>query len=531
MKKLLMMFLCLLMTVTLFVIPASAENPTVQTSFTCDPAPLVYDGVFYLYAGRDADNATEFNIPEYRCYSTTDMKNYTDHGAVLSWEDFSWAAENSCWASQCVERDGKFYMFVTLQLKDNSGRGIGVAVSDSPTGPFKDALGEPLFGPHWEYIDPTILIDDDGQAYCYWGNPRLYYSKLNEDMIHTDDSVHITNMTTEAFGTREGSTNPQRNTLYEEGPWIYKRNGVYYMVYAASGVPETIDYSTSDSPTGPWKYQGRIMDISPTSFTIHPSIIEYEDRAYFVYHTGYLPIGGGGFTRSAAIEEFTFNDDGTIPFIAPTSEGPEQIRNFNPYNKIPAATMSWSEGLKVEQNENVGVYLTKTSNGDYLKVSGVQFSTGANKFTASVSAPVNEGTVELHIDSVDGSLIGKIDVPATGDEWKEISCDINGANGVHDLYMVFKCDESVEESVNMNWWQFEGEVSPDDFPETEASTDDFSDTDASTDDFSDTIMSESESESSDKISGTNTVLVIVISAVIIIAFVTAIVVFFYKKRA
>lgn len=130
MKKLLMMFLCLLMTVTLFVIPASAENPTVQTSFTCDPAPLVYDGVFYLYAGRDADNATEFNIPEYRCYSTTDMKNYTDHGAVLSWKDFSWAAENSCWASQCVERDGKFYMFVTLQLKDNSGRGIGVAVSD-----------------------------------------------------------------------------------------------------------------------------------------------------------------------------------------------------------------------------------------------------------------------------------------------------------------------------------------------------------------------------------------------------------------
>ncbi len=470
MKKLAVVLTCLVLCLGVFALPVSADNPTVQTSYTPDPAPMVYDGTFYFYTGHDRDGASYYEMLEWRCYSTKDMQNFTDHGGVLSYEDFVWAEADSCWAAQCVERDGKFYFYVTLTVNEKyskifgGGRAIGVAVSDSPTGPFEDALGKPLFGGHWEYIDPTVLIDDDGQAYLYWGNPNLYWCKLKEDMITPDGEVQMMEMTGKQFGSNENMP-----CIYTEGPWIYKRNDIYYMVYAASGVPESLDYATAKSPTGPWTYQGRIMNQHPTSFTLHPGIVEYEGRAYLTYHTGDLP-GGGGFSRSGAIEEFTFGKDGSIPLIEPTRTGPEQIRYFNPYNKTEAETMAWSEGVKVDCSENVGVYVTKLSKGDYIKVSGVQFSKGAQKFTASVSAPMNEGIIELHLDSVDGPLVGKLTVPVTGDvdAWQEVSCDVDGAKGVHDLYFVFSYEGINKKSINMDWWSFDGEFDPADYPEPQA---------------------------------------------------------------
>jgi beta-xylosidase len=131
--------------------------------------------------------------------------------------------------------------------KKRGGKVIGVAVSDSPTGPFKDALGHPLVESGNGDIDPTVFIDGDGQAYLYWGNPYLKYVKLNKDMISYDQTVGVVTvpLTAESFGKRNG--NKDRATLYEESPWFYKRNGMYYMVYAASGIPENICYSTSKS--------------------------------------------------------------------------------------------------------------------------------------------------------------------------------------------------------------------------------------------------------------------------------------------
>lgn len=166
-------------------------------------------------------------------------------------------------------------------------------------------------------------------------------------MIELDGEITATNMTSEQFGSNENA-----DSLYTEGPWIYKRNGIYYMVYAASGIPETIDYSTSDSPIGPWKYQGRIMDNCPTSFTIHPGIIEYKGHAYYTYHTGDLE-GGGGFTRSGAIEEFKFGSDGSIPHIDPTREGPDQIEYFNPYKPNEAETICFERELKPSAEKTV----------------------------------------------------------------------------------------------------------------------------------------------------------------------------------
>ena len=159
----------------------AAQNPIVQTMYTADPAPMVYDGKLFLYTSHDEDASTWFVMNEWKLYSTTDMVNWTDHGAVLSYETFSWA-KGDAWAMQCVERDGKFYAYVPVTMKSGGGA-IGVAVADSPYGPFHDPLGKPLAQSKRGDIDPTVFIDDDGQAYLYWGNPFCYYVKLNEDMI------------------------------------------------------------------------------------------------------------------------------------------------------------------------------------------------------------------------------------------------------------------------------------------------------------------------------------------------------------
>jgi len=180
-----------------------ADNPIVQTNYTADPAPMVDKGTVYLYTTHDEDKTVRnfFTMNDWRCYSSTDMVNWTDHGAILNFKDFSWA-RGDAWAGQCVFRNGKYYFYVPINQK-NGGNVIGVAVSDSPTGPFNDAIGAPLLVGSG-YIDPTVFIDDDGQAYLYWGNPFLWYVKLNSDMISYDKNVGVVQipMTEQSFKLR-----------------------------------------------------------------------------------------------------------------------------------------------------------------------------------------------------------------------------------------------------------------------------------------------------------------------------------------
>lgn len=427
MKKLLIILTSALLAV-IFAATLSAENPTVKTSFTPDPAPMVYDGVLYLYTGEDSveDNGF-YNMTSWRCYSTTDMVNWVDHGEILRPEDFEWADAGSAWACQCIERNGKFYLYVTVT--NGGGRNIGVAVSDSPTGPFKDAIGGPLCGPNWLYIDPTVMIDDDGQAYLYFGNPNAYYCKLNEDMISLDGEIKQQDMTREAFGSKPFESDAPSS--YTEGPWIYKRDGMYYLVYASNGVPEGISYSTSDSPEGPWKYRGIIMEPGDST-TIHPGIIDYKDHSYFFYH-GVLLERGGWNKRSTAIVEFEYNDDGTIPLMKHSEEGPAQIENFDPFNSHQAETMSDCSPEIRSVTSKKRVYLSDITDGSWIKLSGVDFKDGAKSFSAEI---LGSGTLELRLDSEKGKKIGEITFDAKN--FDTVSCALSGAKGVHDLYFVFK---------------------------------------------------------------------------------------------
>lgn len=437
--------LCLL---TLSPVTASADNPIVRHIYTADPAPLVYNGRVYLYTGHDEDGSTWFTMREWRVWSSADMVNWTDHGSPLSLSTFSWASQDA-WAGQAVHRNGKFYWYVPVVNRSTGRMAIGVAVADSPTGPFRDALGHPLV--ENGEIDPTVFIDDDGQAYLYWGNPNLWYVRLNSDMVSYSGGVNRIPLTTAGFGTRTGDAN--RPTLYEEGPWVYKRNGVYYNVFAARCCSEFIAYSTAPTPTGPWTYRGTVMPTQGSSFTNHPGIVDFKGGSYFFYHNGALP-GGGGFTRSVAVEKFSYNGDGSIPTINMTTGGAPAADTLNPYTRQEAETIASESGIETEAASEGGMNVGYIENGDWTKVKNVAFGSGARSFTARVASATSGGTIELRLGSTSGTVVGRCTVPGTGgwQSWTSVSCSVSGASGTQDLFLRFTGGSGY--LFNVNWWQF-----------------------------------------------------------------------------
>lgn len=431
-----------------------AQNPIIQTNYTADPAPMVYNDRLYVYTTHDEDESTWFNMNNWRAYSTNDMVNWTDHGVILTYKDFEWA-KGDAWAAQCVEKNGKFYMYVPAISRYNNKGAIGVAVGDSPVGPFYDPLGKPLVQSEWGDIDPTVFIDGDGKAHMYWGNPKLKYVALNEDMISYSGDIVEVPMTAEAFGGREG--NPERPTKYEEGPWLYKRNNLYYLFWPGGPLPEFIGYSTSEKAEGPWKYGGIIMPAEGGAFTNHPGVIDFRGKTYFFYHNAALP-GGTGFTRSVAVQELHFNEDGSIAPMKMEKGITEAIASINPFELTQAETISWAENVKSFENEKVGVFVKARKSGAFTSVRNVDFGPdGASSFFARVGTTHNSGvTLEIRSGAADGELLGTIKVPLTGgdDRWAAVEIDLdNKVTGVHDLYFVFK-GKAASNIMSFDCWKF-----------------------------------------------------------------------------
>ena len=446
---------------------AHFRNPIVQTCFTTDPAPLnVGDSVLYLFTGHDEERADFFWMQEWRVYSTRDMVNWTDHGSPLALENFSWA-DDRAWAPQAIERNGKFYLYIPAHSRNSGGMAIGVAVADRPEGPYRDPLGRPIYeNGSWDHIDPTVWIDDDGQAWLAWGNPQIYVLQLQEDMIHAKGEVQLLDMTEEGFGSpkmSERDRDKKYKDSYTEGPWLMKAPSPrkdWYLVYAAGGIPEHISYSSAPSPLGPWHYEGVIMPEGGTgSFTNHSGVVTFKGHNYFFYHTAHLP-GGGGFGRSASVEEFTYTEDGRFPTIQPTREGVQPIATFSPYRRVPAATMAYSFGLKTKQMSQHGapliVYVSDTHDGDWLRLDNVDFGVnGAREFTVRAASGLRGGRIELRADSLHGRQLGTIEIGATGgwEQFREFSAFLPRiTTGVHDLYLVFRGRKGPE-LFNLEWWQ------------------------------------------------------------------------------
>ncbi|GAB3027912.1 glycoside hydrolase family 43 protein [Niabella terrae] len=431
---------------------AVGQNPIIQTSYTADPAPLVYGQRVYLYTGQDEDNSTWFTMNKWRLYSTADMVNWTDHGAVLDYKMFGWA-KGDAWAAQCIERNGKFYFYVTLTSRFNNRPAIGVAVATSPFGPFYDPLGKPLVQTERGDIDPTAFVDANGAAYLYWGNPDCKFVKLNEDMISYSGEVVRLPMQATAFGSRAGNIN-ERPTLYEEGPWLYKRKDLYYLLWAGGPIPEHLGYSTSSSPAGPWKYGGMIMPPEGRSFTNHPGLIDFNGKSYLFYHNGALP-GGSGFTRSICVQEMKFNKDGAIIPMKMKPGIAAALVPLNPYQKTEAETISFSEHVITAFSQEAGVFITAVGDGAYTKVRSVDFGkTGASVIKLRAATSHNSHVeIEMRLNSVDGPLIGTVSVPNTGgsDHWAICSMPVRALTGIRDICFVFR-GKAAADILHFDYW-------------------------------------------------------------------------------
>lgn len=290
-------------------------NPLVRDCYTADPAPMVSsDGRLYVYCGHDEcfedkpgyEGKYGFNITEWLCYSTEDMVTWTDHGVIMKPTDFSWSI-GEAWASQVMEYEGKYYFFVSTQCGDPNCKAVGVAVSDTPTGPFVDAIGKPLItdemtdnGPRgwWNDFDPTIMVDD-GTPWLCWGNGTCFLAPLKHNLIELAGPITVL---------------PMEN--YVEGPWLYKRGGHYYNVYASMGNHlETISYAMAPSVEGPWTFAGELLGEQKDSFTTHPGIIDYKGKSYLFYHGTSLSLDGYGPAtgrRSICFTEIYYDQDGKI---------------------------------------------------------------------------------------------------------------------------------------------------------------------------------------------------------------------------
>ncbi len=294
-------------------------NPIIRHKYTADPAALVYNKTVYLYTGHDEAPPRKegYEMKEWLVFSSQDMVNWTEHPVPLNVRAFTWAKADA-WASQVIHRDGKFYWYVTVEHGTIPGKSIGVAVADRPEGPFKDALGKALITNDmtkatpisWDDLDPSVIIDKDGQAWLFWGNTRCYYAKLKPNMIELEGEIKTIDL-----------------PFFTEAPWIHYREGWYYLSYAYQ-FPEKIAYAMSRNIEGPWKFMGILNELAGNSNTNHQSIIDFNGRSYFIYHNGGINTEGGSFRRSVCIDRLYYNKDGSMRRVQMTSEGIQQNDRF-----------------------------------------------------------------------------------------------------------------------------------------------------------------------------------------------------------
>jgi hypothetical protein len=438
-----------ILTALVFVINSVvfADNPLVRHIFTADPAPIVYNDTFYIFTGRDEGRNNGWIMNGWHVLSSTDMANWTDHGVVLAVKDVTWLNQSQAWAAQCIERDGKFYFYIC-----DSGE-IGVAVADNILGPYTDALGKPLISnktpgacPGDDNIDPSVFIDDDGQAYIYWGTDNVArQAKLKRNMIEIDGEITV----------------PQGINRFFEASWVHKRNGIYYYSYAArnssgNNWPSNIDYCTSTNPLGPWTYKGTINDFAGTG-TNHSGIIEYKDKWYFVYHTDYLS-GGTAWQRSVQVDNLFYNNDGTIRKIVQTEEGPEPVGKppfeENVYYKIRAKHSGKLVDVEGASTSIANVFQASDNGHKSQHWKLVRIGNGVYKFVNR-----NSGLV-LDADMSSNNVLQYTNNDGNNQKWKLTG---NGRGeyyivNVHYNRMLEVYYAETNDGANVQHWEFNGET-------------------------------------------------------------------------
>lgn len=291
---------------------AGAQNPIIRDQFTADPTAKVFNGKVYLYPSHDIESPIDrlkewFCMEDYHVFSSDNLTDWTDHGVILTQNRIPWVQPDSyaMWAPDCVEKDGRyFFYFPAAPREPEKGFAIGVAVADKPEGPFRPM---PRFIDGVRGIDPCVLVDTDGQSYLYWSGRGMSVAKLKNNMTELDSEP------SQVEGLPDG---------FKEGPFVFKRNGIYYFTFPwVKDKTETLAYAMGDNPMGPFDFKGVIMDESPSGcWTNHHSIVEYNGQWYLFYHHNDMSPDMDK-RRSARIDSLEFNPDGTIRKVVPTLRG------------------------------------------------------------------------------------------------------------------------------------------------------------------------------------------------------------------
>ena len=510
------------------------HNPINPWKFGADPHALEWNGRLYVYATNDNQDYTDrekdeygyatsdgqYNVTTLNVSSTDDMVNWVDHGEVpvagtggiAPWAGRSWApaavareVENP----ETGEMEEKVFLYFC-----NGAAGTAVLMGDSPLGPWRDvrseagytgndrmliSQGNPIeFKSGMWLFDPEVFVDDDGQAYLYFGG-----NTIGDAPEHPRSTAVVKlrdNMYEVACGG-EGEEDCADAVRYIDAPGMFeassmmKHDGKYYYTYSSNfGIsyeegryptPGSIPYMVTDDPMDlqPEDYRGVAFE-NPNSFfqdaggNNHSDIIDYKDRTYFFYHARTLgkawkegtattyPVWSN--LRNTHVEEMSFDENGDIVPIEGTRSGAEQIESFDPYRKIEAQTFAWQKGtfFEIESGESSTVFpehgdsgnvlLTRIEDQDWTGISGVDFGTGgAESFTARVMPRTEGGSIEVRLDDpVDGTVVATLPVDSEIGEWAELTADVSGATGVHDVFFVFAGQEPQTVLFDADHWEF-----------------------------------------------------------------------------
>lgn len=317
------------------------SSPLVENIYTADPSAHVFNGKIYIYPSHDIEGGIEFNdngdhfdMQDYHVISMDNVNSKAvDNGMALHVKDVPWA-ERQMWAPDAATKNGKYYLYFPAKKPDGIFQ-IGVAISDSPVGPF---IAEPEPIKESFSIDPAVFEDDDGNHYMYWGGiwggqlqnyrdnvynpaseepldnePQLgpIVARLTDNMLECDETPKEIQILDENGNVLLAGDHKRR---FFEASWMHKYQGKYYFSYS-TGNTHLISYATGDSPYGPFTYQGHIL--TPVEgWTTHHSICEIENKWYLFYHDSILS-EGVTHLRSIKMAEITYNEDGTIVPISP----------------------------------------------------------------------------------------------------------------------------------------------------------------------------------------------------------------------
>ena len=444
----------------------SAQNPIIRDQFSADPTARVFNNKVYVYPSHDimppeGQRQDWFCMEDYHVFSSENLTDWTDHGVIVTQNKVPWVRPDSysMWAPDCVERNGKYYFYFPSAPKGGMGFGVGVAIADSPEGPFV-CESEPIKGING--IDPCVLLASDGNAYIFWGNGRC--AKLKDNMKELADDtpkekVKWGEREFEMYGVNCLKGLPSRQA---EGPFAFEYNGNYYLTYPyVRENTEVLGYAMSKNAMGPYEYKGLIMaEHENGCWTNHHSIINYKGQWYlFYHHNDFSPRDDK--RRSVCIEKLYFNADGTIKEVKPTMRGvginkaTEKIE----IDRFSTASNDVTTHLIDTINTFRSYEATLPVKGSWMRYNDIDFSCITDGYVI-VKAKASENTkFFIREKAANGKIIAKVDLtvkpeapagmPAMfrrdfSNQWLSLTAPLDYTpNGVTDLVITVEGDAGI----------------------------------------------------------------------------------------